>query len=189
MPNCKGGNIVKEKKTEFRWFTIVEYEKEQEYLRKMHQKGWRFTRVTFPGFYNFEKCEPEDVVYQLDYNQEGIAHKEEYVQMFNDYGWEYLMDYVGYSYFRKPASELGEEEGIFCDESSRQDMMKRVFRGRMIPLIVIFIGIIIPQLFLQFSLNGVLNPLFIMFVALFVLYMTLFLHFGVQYWNYRKRAR
>ena len=48
---------MKEKKTEFRWFTIVEYEKEQEYLRKMHQKGWKFFRVTFPGFYHFEKCE------------------------------------------------------------------------------------------------------------------------------------
>lgn len=189
MPNSKGGSIVKEKKTEFRWFTIVEYEKEQEYLRRMHQKGWKFARVTFPGFYHFEKCEPEDVVYQLDYNQEGIAHKEEYVQMFNDYGWEYLMDYVGYSYFRKTVSELGEEEGIFCDDSSRQDMMKRVFRGRMIPLVIIFFGIIIPQLFLQFSIKGFSNPLFITFVVLFVLYMTIFLHFGVQYWNYRKRVR
>lgn len=180
---------MKDKKTELHFFTIVEYEKEQEYLQKMHQKGWKFVDVTFPGFYHFAACEPEDVVYQLDYNQEGIAHKEEYVQMFHDCGWEYLLDYVGYSYFRKPASELKEEEGIFCDDSSRMDMMKRVFRGRMLPLVGIFFCVIVPQLFAQFSRNGFANPLFIIFLASFVLYAILFLWFGLQYWSYRKKFR
>lgn len=31
--------------------------------------------MKFPGLYHFEKCEPEDVTYQLDYNPEGIAIK------------------------------------------------------------------------------------------------------------------
>lgn len=48
------------------------------------------------------KCTPEDVVYQLDYNEEGLTHKDEYVQMFRDCGWEYIQDFGGYSYFRKP---------------------------------------------------------------------------------------
>lgn len=180
---------MKEKKTELHFFTIVEYEKEQEYLRKMHQKGWKFVDVTFLGFYHFVACEPEDVVYQLDYNQEGIAHKEEYVKMFNDCGWEYLLDYAGYSYFRKPASELKEEEGIFCDDSSRLDMMKRVFRGKMLPLVGIFFCTIVPQLFAQFSRNGFSNPLFIIFLVSFVLYAILFLWFGLQYWSYWKKFR
>jgi len=46
------------------------------------------------------------VVYQLDYNQEGRSHKEEYIQMFTDCGWEYLQDFVGYSYFRKPKAAM-----------------------------------------------------------------------------------
>lgn len=180
---------MKEKKTEIHYFTIMEHEKEQEYLRKMHKEGWKFTGVNMLGVYHFEKCEPEDVVYQLDYNQEGLAHKSEYVQMFEDCGWEYLTDLAGYSYFRKPASEMKEEEGIFCDERSRVDMMNRVFRGRLLPLLIIFIGIIIPQLFLQASMNGLESPLFIMFFVLLLLYVGIFAYFGFQYWNMKKDNR
>ena len=69
-------------KKQFRYFTIFEYEKEQGYLRYMHQNGWKFVKVNGLGIYHFEKCAPEDVTYQLDYNQEGLAHKDEYIQMF-----------------------------------------------------------------------------------------------------------
>lgn len=38
---------MKELKKEFRWFNIMEYEKEENYLSKRHQEGWKFKRVTF----------------------------------------------------------------------------------------------------------------------------------------------
>lgn len=177
---------MREKKTKFKYFTITEYEEEQEYLRKMHQKGWKLRDITLPGFYHFEKCEPQDVVYQLDYNQEGIAHKAEYTQMFADCGWEYLMDCTGYSYFRKPASELKEDEGIFCDDDSRLEMMKRVFRGRMVPLLVIFAAIIIPNLFIQYSNKGIGFELWA-FSVLFVLYLLIFVSFSIRYYRYVKK--
>lgn len=173
-------------KTEFKWFTITEHEEEQEYLRKMNQKGWKLSAVSLPGIYRFEKCEPEDVVYQLDYNQEGIAHKAEYTQMFADCGWEHLLDYAGYSYFRKPASELKEDEGIFCDDNSRLEMIQRVFRGRMIPLLIIFFLILIPNLFLQYSNDGI-GIMFWLFTVLFVMYLIIFVQFGIQYYHYRKK--
>ena len=137
---------MSEYKKEFRYFTIFDYEKEQEYLSWMHECGWKFTMVYFPGIYCFEKCKPEKVIYQLDYNQEGRTHKAEYLQMFADCGWEYLLEFMGYSYFRKPAAEMKEDEGIFCDDDSRLDMMKRVFRGRMVPLLCIFLAVLLPQL-------------------------------------------
>jgi len=31
-----------ESKKQFKWFTIFEYEKEQDYLREMHKSGWKF---------------------------------------------------------------------------------------------------------------------------------------------------
>mgnify|MGYP000198857379 FL=1 len=89
------------------------------------------------------------MVYQLDYNSEGLLHKSEYVQMFQDCGWEYVLDYVGYSYFRKPASAMQGEEAIFCDDDSRLEMMKRIFRGRLVPLLIAFCCLIIPQLIIQ----------------------------------------
>lgn len=65
---------MKDTKKERRFFTIAEWDKEEEYLRKRHLEGWKFTYLVIPGIYHFEKCEPEDVVYQLDYNEEGLKN-------------------------------------------------------------------------------------------------------------------
>ena len=62
---------MRDRKISFRVFMVPEWKKEQEYLRKQHKCGWKFTKVNFGICYHFEKCEPEDVVYQLDYNQDG----------------------------------------------------------------------------------------------------------------------
>ena len=99
-------------KKELRLFNVTQYNQEEEYLSSMHRKGWKFTKVYFPGVYCFEECKPENVTYRLDYNQEGIRNKAEYVQMFSDCGWEYLMDFAGYSYFRKTISESDSNDEI-----------------------------------------------------------------------------
>ena len=65
---------MKNRKTELKFFTIPQYRKEEEYLSSMHEKGWKLTKITFPGFYHFEKCEPARVTYRLDYNQEGVRY-------------------------------------------------------------------------------------------------------------------
>lgn len=66
---------MKDRKKEFRFFSIIEYDKEQDYLRKMQQNGWKFVNVS-GLIYTFESCSPEDVIYQLDYNKEGLDHKD-----------------------------------------------------------------------------------------------------------------
>ncbi len=142
-----------ESKKQFRWFTIFEYEKEQDYLREMHKSGWKFVKVKGLGVYHFEKCAPQDVVYQLDYNKDGLAHKDEYLRMFDDCGWEYIQDYAGYSYFRKAVSEDGVAEEIFCDEESRFQMMQRVIKGRMLPLLVLFFATLLPQFLINLFCN------------------------------------
>lgn len=181
---------MKNIKTEFKYFTIPEWKKEQDYLRQQHKNGWKFSRVSFIGLYHFEKCEPEDVVYQLDYNPEGIAHKDEYVQMFRDCGWEYMQDFFGYSYFRKPALEMNGDEEIFCDDASRVDMMKRVFKGRMLPLLCIFFLIILPNIYMQSHMDTAVGHMLTgLFCILLVLYLMLFAVFGVQYWQYWKELK
>ena len=178
-----------EVRKEHKYFTIVEHEKEQEYLREKQKAGWKFVKVTGLGTYHFEKCEPEDVIYQLDYNQEGLAHKEEYVQMFRDCGWEYLQDFFGYSYFRKPQAEMnGNEEEIFCDDNSRLEMIGRVFKGRMVPLLIIFAAIICPQLIANsMHSSGFGRGLFIAYCCLFFLYVLIFIQWGVMYWKLKNK--
>ena len=142
-----------EMKKEFKFFSIFEHQKEELYLRQQHNAGWKFTKVTGFGTYHFMKCEPEDVVYQLDYNQEAATNKGEYIKMFSDCGWDYIQDYAGYSYFCKPVAEMNGDEEIFCDDSSRLAMLERVYKGRLLPLLIIFCAVILPQFVLHMR-NG-----------------------------------
>lgn len=66
---------MKDTKTEFRFFTVPEWKKEEEYLREQHKRGWEFVKVNSIGFYHFKKCEPKDVIYQLDYNPDSVTQK------------------------------------------------------------------------------------------------------------------
>lgn len=175
-------------KKQFKFFTIFEYEKEQDYLREMHKKGWKFVKVKGLGMYHFEKCAPQDVVYQLDYNKDGLAHKDEYLKMFDDCGWEYIQDYAGYSYFRKPVLEDGVAEEIFCDEESKFQMMERVIKCRMLPLLIIFLAILLPQ-FIS-SLFSPHNYLITSLIGgVLGLYLLIFGICFVKYMQYKKRRK
>lgn len=175
-------------KKQFKWFTIFEYEKEQDYLREMHKSGWKFIKVTGLGMYHFEKCISQDVVYQLDYNKDGLAHKDEYLKMFDDCGWEYIQDFFGYSYFRKAVAEDGVAEEIFCDEESRFQMMQRVSKGRMFPLLGIFIATLLPQFiinlfhFHNYFAATFIGVILVMYISIFTMYFTKY----NQYKNHRK---
>ena len=170
-------------KKEFRWFTIVQHEQEQEYLRRQHNAGWAFVKVTGLGMYHFRRCEPADVVYQLDYNQEGSAHKDEYITMFRDCGWEYIQEYAGYSYFRKDAAAMQGDEEIFCDDASRIAMMERVFKGRLTPLLVIFCAFLIPQFVLHLTSGHYAVAVFL--GVILGLYIVVFTFFAWHYFRYK----
>lgn len=171
---------------EIKFFNIMQYEEEAAYLRQMHKKGWKFVKMTGLGMYHFESCEPEDVIYQLDYNQEGRQNKDEYVQMFADCGWEYLQDAFGYSYFRKPAAETDGDKSIFCDDDSRKEMMKRVFKGRVWPLLIIY-PMLLLNLFYGFWIYDVPTLTFGI-GALVALYTVIFIRFATQYYKYMTRG-
>ena len=179
-------------KTVFKYFTIPQYRQEEDYLSAMNEKGWRFTRATFPGLYHFVKSEPEQVSYRLDYNKEGLRHKDEYVQMFSDCGWDYLCDFGGYTYFRKVGKAGEEREEIFCDDASRLEMMNRVFRGRIIPLILIFVLALLPQLLLHtLGYGGSYVPqriLAILFVILAAVYLAFFAVTAVNFCSFEREV-
>lgn len=177
-------------KRTLKWFDITEYEQEAQYLREMHKQGWKYLKFTIPGIYKFKKCEPEDMIYQLDYNKQGNDHKTEYIQMFSDCGWEYIGEAVGYSYFRKSVKDMNGEEEIFSDASSKLEMMDRVYKGRMIPLIVIFCCIICPQLIMQaLGTDSANTVLLVMFIVLFLLYIMIFYRFAKKYKELKQRYK
>lgn len=184
---------MNDRKTTLKFFSIPGYKKEEQYLSEMHARGWELSHITFPGFYHFTRCTPEEVKYQLDFNQEGTAHHAQYVQMFRDCGWEYLMDYVGFSYFRKPVRDMQGDEDIFCDDESRLDLMKRIFRGRMLPLLILFFCSVLPQLFMNTLVHSVggsaQTVIVILYFVIFWIYALIFVIYGVSYYQYEKRVR
>lgn len=163
-------------KKEFRWFSIWDYKKEEEYLRRKHGEGWKLVKVKGFGMYYFEECTPEDVVYRLDYNQE---KPEEYLQLFSDCGWEYFYQFGGYCYFRKSAAEADGNDEIFNDEASMLAMMERVYKGRLMPLLVIFFACLLPQFIINMSAGRV--AIASLFGGLLGVYVTIFVIFAIRY--------
>lgn len=141
-----------EVKREAHFFTIADYREEEIYLREQHKKGFKPTRFVLPCFYYFEKCEPEDVIYQLDFS-DGESRNREYIQMYQDTGWEYLFDVNGWSYFRKPAAETDGEEEIYSDRESKVMHVDKIVKRRMLPLLVVFLSCVIPN-FLRYVFHG-----------------------------------
>lgn len=171
-------------KKEFKYFTIFNHEKEEEYLHNQHLNGWKLTKITGLGMYHFEACEKEDVIYRLDFKQDTNS-MEEYITLFNDCGWEYILKFVDYTYFRKAKKDLNENEDIFSDEESKLAMMERVFKGRMLPVFIIFMTCIFPQFIMNFvNQNYFLSFLFGSMVSA---YTVLFTYCGIHY--YRKKNK
>ena len=159
-------------KKEYKYFSIFQHKKEEEYLSMMHRSGWRFIKVTGLGVYHFEAVEGEDYVYQLDYNPKAKDEKAEYIRMFDDCGWEYVQEYAGYSYFRKPKSMMNGDEEIFNDDESRMAMMSRVYKGRVMPLAGILCGCLVPQFILsvineRYGLSVFIGSIIAVYIILF----------------------
>ena len=167
-------------KTVTKWFDITMHEEEQEWLRSMHQQGWKLTNANW-AVYTFESCAPADVVYQLDFHKE-LEDKEEYLQMFRDCGWEFITENLGYTYFCKAVEDMAEEESIFCDHESRMGMWDRVFKGRIVTMLILFCCVIVPQLLMLSGRSGIEYKIsFGVFVAIFVVYVVLFIRFAKRY--------
>ena len=135
-----------EKKIVNRIFTIADYDREALYLRKMHAEGWKLKEVSYSNLvvavkYTFEKCQPEQVSYQLDLYPMKKSERASYLQLFKDCGWEHITDFNGFSYFRKLHSgiESDAEFEIYNDAFGKLAVVKRILIIRMIPILLLFL--------------------------------------------------
>ena len=116
---------------QFHWFWAWDDEKEEAYLRDMALDGWHFVSVTFPGYYSFEKGKPRNDFYRLDFSA-NTKDKANYLQLFEDAGWNHIGEYGSWQYFRKTAVE-GETLEIYTDNESKQKKY-----GRILLFLIIF---------------------------------------------------
>ena len=178
-------------KTVVRFFTIADYEEEELWLREQHKKGWRFDRLTAPCFYEFESCAPEDVVYRLDYKNS--QQTDAYMQLVQDYGWEYCGNILGWLYFRKSSNSFESEADseLFSDNVSRVEMVGRIVKTRLLPLAIIFLSCILPNLLRAINgTGGVLESILLCFFGImFAVYVFLLTYCGTKLKKIRDKYR
>ena len=138
-----------EKKVVYRISTIADYDKEALYLGEMHAKGWKLKEVSYSNLvvavkYTFEKCQPEQVSYQLDFYPMKKSERASYLQLFKDCGWEHITDFNGFSYFRKVHSEIESdaEFEIYNDAAGKLAVVKRILIMRMLPILLLFLALL-----------------------------------------------
>ena len=148
-----------EKKIVYRIITIADYEREAVFLEEMHAKGWKLKELRYSYLvvavkYTFEKCQPEQVVYQLDFYPMKRSERASYLQLFKDCGWEHITDFNGFSYFRKPYSgvESDAEFEIYNDAAGKLAMVKKILTMRMLPILLLFSALL--PIFSKFVSGG-----------------------------------
>ena len=112
-------------RVEFRIFTIVDLDKEEEYLHEMHLKGWKFKSNRF-GFFYFDQCQPDDVIYCI-YDSRFLKKHQHELQDFRDRGWE-LIETGFCSILRKPASDILSEDQVYMSNNLRWEVMRSRLR-------------------------------------------------------------
>ncbi|MGI6509814.1 MAG: DUF2812 domain-containing protein [Erysipelotrichaceae bacterium] len=172
-------------------FTIADYEEEKKWLENQHAKGWRLIKIMMPFFYTFEKTEPENVIYQLEYKEADIT--DDYLKMYEDYGWEFFGSYLGWNYFRKEAGAAADENDreIFSDAESKINMIDQVFKTRMIPLLTVFMAVMVPNFFgldkLDFSPSEIVFT--IIYLLLLALYIWAIFHCAIKLSKMKKELK
>ena len=179
-----------EKKIVYRIFTIADYDRENLYVREMHAKGWKLRKVSYSILllavkYTFEKCQPEQVPYQLDFYPMKTSEKTSYLQLFKDCGWEHITDFNGFSYFRKAHSEIESdaEFEIYNDAAGKLDMVHRILRLRLLP-VLFFLSMLIPLFFKLLSERDVFSGLvFLLTIIDCVLLFALVVQISYIFWR------
>ena len=113
-------------KKQFRIFTIVDLDKEEEYLHEMHLKGWRYSRNRF-GFFYFDQCQPDDVIYCI-YDSRFLKKYKHELQDFRDRGWE-LIGAGSCSILRKSSSDLLPEDQVYMSKGLRWEVVRYRLRS------------------------------------------------------------
>ena len=134
-------------KSTHKWFWNYDYDKQEKYYTEMHAKGWALKKQDKEAvvLQQFEKCEPANVVYKIGYNAVK-TDRDSYIQMFEDYGWEFVGTAQNFYYFRKNAEGVSPEElDIFSDSESRLDMAKKAVTAGLPILLVCTFCILVPQ--------------------------------------------
>ncbi len=103
-------------------FFVWQSDKEKIWLEDMAKLGYILKSLKLFK-YEFDKCEPQDLVYQFDFQIIGKKAIPEYLEMFQD--WILADSFGGWYYFYKKR-ENNEKDEIYNDNESKRQMFNRI---------------------------------------------------------------
>jgi hypothetical protein len=123
-----------------RWFWPWQDAKEESWLESMSLEGWHLISVGLPCVYSFASGEACRYTYRLDYMPMDKAKWDEYRQIFQEAGWDYIGEMSNWRYWRKQVA-VGETAEIFTDTESKIRKYRRMlgYMGFFLMLLV-FLG-------------------------------------------------
>lgn len=128
--------MAKETKRIFKAFFVWQDQNEEEWLREMANKGWMFKKYKF--YYVFEKSEPKDVIYKLDFKATKNNDLDEYKAIFRDAGWEHTGQFSSWHYFKTDAKDAVTPD-IYSDVDSKIQKYKSLSYQLLIGLLSIIV--------------------------------------------------
>jgi len=120
-----GEQDMKTTQTKFKWFWPWQDDKEEAWLEGMSAAGWHLRSMGLMGRYTLERGEPRPYTYRLDYIRLDKNKRADYMQIFQDAGWEYIGEMYNWQYWRKPVA-AGESAEIFTDNDSKIKKYQRL---------------------------------------------------------------
>lgn len=112
---------------------------ETEWLNKMANDGFAMKHF-FAGFYTFEKCEPGEYTYQVDFGDRMFAVSDEYREFMQDTGVEIVQTWGYWIILRKLASEGTFE--LYTDVDSSIEHYQKIRRLFKVVAIIELLGVI-----------------------------------------------
>jgi hypothetical protein len=107
-----------------KWFLPWQDREEEAWLEELSRQGLRLVKVEVFGQYIFEKEQPQDYAYRLDY-QDSLTDEQHYLKIFNDSGWQRVATHGGWHYFRQAVKE-GKTPEIFTDADTKIKKYERI---------------------------------------------------------------
>lgn len=159
-----------------RWFWAWQDEQEEQWLSDLARQGLQLVKIGF-ATYTFSKGEPRNWQYRLDFHVGNKKEEAEYLQFYQDAGWEYAGRLNSWYYFRKEV-QPGEVAEIFTDNLSKAEKYKRVLLLSGIIIFPVYVILISPADFSQFGLFGRIVDM--IYAILFIIYMYIFISLFIR---------
>ena len=155
-------------KTVVKAYFLTDFEAEEVWLHDMYAEGWKLHANPFPYLYQFERTEPRDVTFRLEFHPEK-KDRDAYLSMVHDYGWSSLLGQNGWIVFWKETDSNPSENEIFSDDASRWKMIVETAEKRFVPCLLLTLLLIADEMLIIMNYPDRAELLFVTVILLAVL--------------------